>query len=366
MKIWHVGALPSPNEVNGVNATVWQVAKGQALLDHEVTLVLDESPDEAALSLAEQVGIVLTYIPASTWRYDPKVLKSLLSSDPPQLVHMHSTYFPKQATLARQLVQNSIPFVVTPNGGLDRQSKRLKKSLYVSLVEKPRLRVASAITVVAPQEERVVRADVPDYKGVVRWVPNPVDTQSLEGYSWKEDVESKRLVFLGRFHVVHKGLDTLVGIASFMPDVEFHLYGSDDGRATKLLEQLRRRLPPNVHFHAPVFGAEKARVLANASLYIQTSRWEGFPLSIIEAMYLGVPCAITSTFYPAELFLQEDLGLVISSDPQEAAAQLSEVLTQPAHLRRWSQLSQSYAKENFVPRTVASEYLKLYEEVLLA
>ena len=366
MKIWHIGAQPSPNKVDGVNSTIWQVAREQAHLGHRVALVLDESPDEAALSLAEQAGIELIHIPANTWRYDPKVLKPLLNSHSPQLLHMHSVYFPKQAVLARHLVRNGIPFVVTPNGGLTRQSKRLKKSLYVSLVEKPRLRAASAIAVVSPQEERVVRADVPEYKGLIRWVPNPVETHSLEGYGWVGDIEAKRLVFLGRFHVVHKGLDTLVDIASFLPDVKSHLYGADDGRATKLLEQLRRRLPSNVHFHDPVFGTEKARVLANASLYIQTSRWEGFPLSVIEAMYLGVPCAITNTFYPAELFSQKDFGLVLPPKPEEAAIQLSEVFAQPDRLHRWSQRSERYAKENFGPRTVASKYLKLYEEVLQA
>ena len=366
MKIWHVGALHSPNEVNGVNATVWQVAREQALLDHEATLVLDQSPDEAALSLAERVGIELIHVPANTWRYDPQVLKPLLSSNPPQLLHMHSMYFTKQASLARHLVRNSIPFVITPNGGLGHPSKRLKKSLYVSLVEKYRFRAASAIAVVSPQEEKLVRGVVPDYEGIVRQVPNPVDAQSLKGCSWKEDVEAKRLVYLGRFHVVHKGLDILADISSFIPDVEFHLYGNDDGRTTKVLKRLRRRLPPNVYFHGPVFGAQKAQVLANASLYIQTSRWEVFGISIAEAMYLGVPCAIASTTDLAEPLQQRDLGLVLPPVPKEAATSLSEVLAQPTRLHRWSQRSERYAKENFGPRTVASKYLKLYEEVLQA
>jgi glycosyltransferase involved in cell wall biosynthesis len=279
---------------------------------------------------------------------------------------MHSLYWPRQAVLAWYFARNNIPFLVTPNGGLARQSKRLKKSLYVALVERRRLRAASAITVVDPQEEKAVRADVPDYEGIVRWVPNPVDTRGLEGFSWQENVEAKRLVFLGRFHVVHKGLDILVDIASFLPDVEFHLYGTDDGRASKLLKQLQRRSPPNVYFHGPVFEAEKAKVLTNASLYIQTSRWEGFPLSIVEAMYLGVPCAIANTFFQAELFRWEDLGLVFPPRPEEAAAQLAEALAQPARLRHWSRRSRDFARENFDPRTVASKYLQLYEEVLRA
>src|SRR5215207_301490 len=198
MRVWHIGAQHSLNEVDGVNLTVWQIARGQALLGHQVTLVLDKSPDRAALNWAGQAGIELIHVPAKIWRYDSRILKLLLSSKLPQLVHMHGAYSPRQAVLTRSFVRNDIPFVLTPHGGLDRQrqNKRLKKDLYVTLFERPRLRAACAITIVAPQEEKALRADVPDYKGIVRWIPNPVDTHNLEGFSWKEDVEAKRLVFL--------------------------------------------------------------------------------------------------------------------------------------------------------------------------
>jgi glycosyltransferase involved in cell wall biosynthesis len=329
-----------------------------------VALPLEKFPDRAALNLTGQAGIELIYVRANGWRYDPRILKLLLNTKLPQLVHMHSLYWPRQAVLAWYFVRNYIPFVVTPNGGLARQSKRLKKNLYVALVERPRLRAAAAITVVDPQEEKAVRADVPDYGGIVRWIPNPVDTRGLEGFTWNENVEAKRLIFLGRFHVVHKGLDIMVDIASLLPDVEFHLYGKDDGRTSGMLEQLRRRTPPNVHFHGPVFETEKAEVLANASLYIQTSRWEGFPLSIIEAMYLGVPRAIASTFFQAELFSRDNLGLVFPPRPEEAAAQLSRVLNEPDRLRHRSRRSRDLATRNFNPLTVASTYINLYVEIL--
>jgi glycosyltransferase involved in cell wall biosynthesis len=258
---------------------------------------------------------------------------------------------------------------VTPHGGLtrqNRQSKRLKKNLYVWLLERSRLRAASAITLVSPQEVEVVHDDVPDYRGIVRWVPNPVEARNLEGWSWEEDTKAKRLVFLGRFHIVNKGLDILSDIASLMPDTEFLLYGIADAKTQGELDRLRRRAPPNVHFHKPVFGIEKARALTNASLYIQTSRWEGFPLSVIEAMYLGVPCAIADTLFLAKLFRQEDLGLVFPPHPEQAATLLSDALSQPARLRHWSQHSREFARKTFDLHTVASKYLQLYEEVLSA
>jgi glycosyltransferase involved in cell wall biosynthesis len=105
-------------------------------------------------------------------------------------------------------------------------------------------------------------------------------------------------------------------------------------------------------------------VLTNASLYIQTSRWEVFGISIAEAMYLGVPCAIADTLNLAQVFRQHDLGLVLPPDPKRAATDLLEVLNHPARLYQWSERARTFAQVHFHPYTVASEYLNLYEEIL--
>ena len=363
MRIWHIGALPSPHRVDGTNVTVWQLAREQALLGQQVTLLIGDQPDEAALDLSEQTGLKLLRIPANIW-HRKEGLEAPLRSEPPDVLHVHRVFVPKQAIVERKLAGHKIPYVLTPHGGLDFQRRRARKRLYIWLVEKARFYGASAITIVAPQEEKAVRAVASDYPGIISWVPNPVDAYNLEGQSWKGKVEARRLVFLGRFHVVNKGIDILVDIARFAPSIEFHLYGIEDIKTKGMLQRLKRRLPPNVYFHGPVFGAKKAQVLVDSSLYIQASRWEGFPISVAEAMYLGVPCAVAPTLYQAELFRQQDLGLVFPPNPKEAATRLLEELAQPTHLQRWSERARAYARTHFSPRTVALNYLKLYEEVL--
>jgi glycosyltransferase involved in cell wall biosynthesis len=331
-----------------------------------VSLVLAGSPDRAASASAEQAGIEPICVRANTWRYEGRTIKALLSNRPPQVVHMHDFYIPKQASLALQLKRSGIPYIVTPHGGLHRESKWLKKSVYIRLVERARLYRSSAITAISPQEEEIVRAVVPNYKGVVRRISNPVETSPLSGFSWKRNTGAKRLVFLGRFHVIHKGIDILVEIARLLPSVEVHLYGILDHRTKRSFERLQRRLPPNVQFRDPVFGAEKARVLSEASLYVQMSRWEVAGISIAEAMYLGVPCAISSASDLADPFLERDLGLVLPLSAEEAARRLSEALDQQDRLDHWSKRGRSFARENFDPHMVASSYLKLYEEILRA
>lgn len=372
MRIWHVGGLPSPLTVDGVSFVTWQVASEQALLGHRVSLLLDDTPDEAARTLAKKTGLELIHAPAGTWRYDRNTVGPLLRLDPPEIVHLHGTFSPRQAVLARDLVRNATPYVITPHGGINHRRVRIKKSVYTWMVEKYRFRNASAITVVAPQEEKALRAVVPSYEGPIRWVPNPVDTSVLDEQDWKGNVGARRLVFLGRFHVVNKGIDTLVKIGHLLPDVEIHLYGTEHAKTKRLLERLKRRSPANVRFHEPVFGLEKARVLSDASLYVQASRWEGFSISVAEAMYVGVPCAVADSLHHselvhhAEILRGRDLGLVFPPDPNKAAGHLSEVLDQPDLLRHWSGQARAFARAHFHPRAAARNYLELYEEVLHA
>ena len=366
MKFWHIGASPTLQDVNGINTAIWLTAKEQALLGHQVALILDAPPDESASSLAKQVGIELIHIPANTWRYSPQVLKPLLQSTPPQLVHIHSVFIPRLASLGKFLTRYKIPYIITPNAIHPRllQRGRLKKLIYSWLLEKPRFRAAAAISVVTPGEETAVRSFVPGYKGIIRWVPNPFDLDNFSQHTWKQDIAAKKVVYLGRFDVLHKGIDLLIEIARRMPDCQFHFYGSEDAKTKAWLEQLQANLPANVTFHTPVFGLEKIEALVGSSLYIQMSRWEVFGISIAEAMALGVPCAIAETLNLAEVFHKYDIGAVLPADPQSAATALQTILDRPDLLHAWSEKSRAFVQQHFHPKVVAKSYLNLYEEVL--
>ncbi len=363
MKIWHVGAESCLNNVNGLNAVVWNIAKEQAHLGHKVVIILNSQPDETALIVAKKTGIELVHIPIKRWLYNSKTLKYLLDSNAPQIVHMHGVFLPKQALLALKLARKKIPYIITPHGGINLLRSKIKKIIYIFLIERHRFYKSSAITTVTPMKE-LIQTFIPHYNKIIRWIPNPICINKSEWSKWKENIKSKNLVFLGRFDVLHKGIDILIEIARLLPEFKFHLYGSKEQKTSRLFDKLIIDKPNNICFHKPIFGNTKSRILSEASLYIQTSRWEGFPISVAEAMYLGVPCAISGMPKYSKIFNQYNLGLVLSMNPKKAAAHLRKTFTQPELLQNWSKRAEAFAQKHFNPHKVALEYLRLYEEVI--
>jgi glycosyltransferase involved in cell wall biosynthesis/peptidoglycan/xylan/chitin deacetylase (PgdA/CDA1 family) len=366
MKIWHVGASSNPYRVDGVSRTVWLLSREQAKLGHDVTLIIDSAPDAAAIEMAREAGIKLVDVTAPFLSYASEI-RTFIERERPEIVHMHSVFILRQSTMGRVLNSCGIPYVITPHGGLAPQVLRrgvVKKSIYAFLRERPRFMGSSAVAIVTPAEERAIRSFIPNYHRPIRWMPNPVEVDKLDPHRWAGVKEPGNLVFLGRFDVLVKGIDILVEIARLLPEVKFDLYGTEDPKTLEWLNKLRENLPTNVEFHKPIFGLEKAEMLSKASLYLQPSRWEGFPVSVAECLYLGVPSVIADTLDLAQLFFQHDLGLVIPLDPPRAAMQIRVAMQNGSRLREWSERGKQFAQDHFHPQAVAQKHVELYEEII--
>jgi glycosyltransferase involved in cell wall biosynthesis len=357
--------MQSPQVVDGVNAMVWQLAAAQARSGLHVTLLIEREPDAMAHAVAEATGLQLVVARCSGWRYDGPTVDRLLSDQ--DLVHMHSVFVPQQATLARRMARIGLPYVITPHGGLSPHvlhRGRARKWVYSLLAERPRFRQAAAVSVVVPGEADDVRAFAPGYARPIKWIPNPIEQSQFATDRWRHRPGELRVAFLGRFDVLHKGLDLLWDIAAALPSVQFDLYGMADPRTADWFAELRSRGVANVHVKGPVFGEEKIAVLSAASLYLQTSRWEGFPVSITEAMFVGVPVAIADRLHIGRQFAEHDLGLTFPADAAVAAKVIEAALNDPARLQRWSARARAFAQEHFAVPAVTASFNALYREAL--
>ena len=366
LRIWHDGADPSSKGVNGVNATIWLLARHQANLGHEVTLLLRTQPSAAAISSAAASGIGLLHLGGGLFNISRARLNEAIQKSRPDIVQMHSVFIPRQASLARHLRSRGIAYVTTPHGGLSAEVLRhnkVKKEIYAKLLERPRCASAAVLTA-SIGEEADIRAFLGHKGGPIRNMPVGIDTEALGTERWKQNFSPPKLVFLGRFDVYVKGIDLLLGIAGLMRDHEFHLYGLQDHATREWLRQIRCGCASNVFFHPPVYGLEKAQVLCDATMYIQMSRSESFGISIAEAMHLGVPCAIADQIHIAAPFRKHDLGLLLPNDSAAAAMALTSALKSRETLCGWSRRGQEFARDNFDARLAARQHIDLYWDML--
>lgn len=282
---------------------------------------------------------------------------------------MHSVFMPEQWTLGEALTRVAIPFVVTPHGGFAPSSltrsllKRVKKSVYSSLAERPRVANARGISAITSQEKAEICSFVPGFRGSIVTISNAVDPSALQHVTWSPG-DTPKIIYLGRFDVQCKGIDVILDIAQELGEIEFHLYGPDDDRSLATIAEITPSRLKNVFVHRPVFGAEKAAVLADASLYIQMSRWEVFSISIAEAMYVGLPCVLASTMQLAPAFAENGLGLVVEPNPKRAAQLIRRALLNPSQLKQWSENARRFALANFHPTAVATRFLEFYRDCL--
>jgi glycosyltransferase involved in cell wall biosynthesis len=152
----------------------------------------------------------------------------------------------------------------------------------------------------------------------------------------------------------------MVDIARRLPEYRFDLYGYEGDKT--IVADLTP--PDNVRLLPPVYGEDKARVLRDAALYLQTSRWEVFGISVAEAMMIGLPCAIAESMDLAQLFRDEDLGLVIPLDTASAAAEMRRALQNAALLERWSERARHYAYQHFLADHISQKYVAFYDRVI--
>jgi glycosyltransferase involved in cell wall biosynthesis len=125
--------------------------------------------------------------------------------------------------------------------------------------------------------------------------------------------EPLRVLFLGRFDR-QKGLDRLTAIARMSRDsglpIEWRVIGAsiiDDGGQHQL-EQLSVEIePPRV---AP---EQMTDCYLWADVILIVSRWEGLPLTILEAMRLGVVVCVTAVGAVAEAVSHNETGFLLPS-----------------------------------------------------
>jgi glycosyltransferase involved in cell wall biosynthesis len=127
----------------------------------------------------------------------------------------------------------------------------------------------------------------------IRDMANPIEIES--DYRLNDPPKENRIIFLGRLEA-QKRAWIVCEIARAMPQYEFYILGAtgkgrDEAANAKTLEPYRNpdgsSKIGNLHFAGHVDGDVKKRHIKTAKLMLNTSIWEGIPVSWAEALCYG-------------------------------------------------------------------------------
>jgi glycosyltransferase involved in cell wall biosynthesis len=170
-----------------------------------------------------------------------------------------------------------------------------------------------------------------------------------------------------------KGLDVLVGTAARLAaraDAAAQpfvwLVAGDGPLAADLGRDIERRgLAGTVRLLG--FRTDVAALLAAADVFCLTSRREGVPVAILEAMAAGRPVVATRVGGVAELVAAGETGILLSpGDPAATAAALAELIASPARRAALGTAGQARARAHFTIDRAQQEIVAVYDEVLTA
>lgn len=268
-----------------------------------------------------------------------------------------------------------VPYLTLPRGLLSPwalRHKGFKKRLYWALLGERIVRRSAALIALARQEVDDIRAvgvEVPTHV-----IPNGAFVEGMPAIELRPNSDPAPqptyILFLGRVHA-KKGLDILLPafdlVARSHPDVSLVIAGTVDAGYVHDFEILlgRTEARGRIRLVGNVSGEQKARWLAQASIFALTSHSEGLPVAVLEALSSGVPVVITPGCNLPEV-TSAGAGIEVAPDVQAAAAALQRLLDDARLRAEMGSNARTLAQRAFSWDSVARRVLEVCQSVARA
>ena len=256
------------------------------------------------------------------------LLKRFLILFGPDLLHVHGL---RAAWLARPVARlMGLPVVVTYHATLD-AGNRLRQAITIQLERLMSRWHGQAIAV-----SEGVRAELLTRVGLapasVITINNGIDFSRLNPQHTRLEVRNSlgipgeaTIVGTVARHAPQKDLPTLLQAAVYVvaraPETHFVLVG--DGPLRHELTQLSVDLGLTGHVHFLGHRPDMPDLLGIMDIFALSSRYEGAPLSVIEAMGAGLPVVTTKVAGTSELIADGVTGFLVSpGDPMAMAERI--------------------------------------------
>ncbi|MGL1958240.1 MAG: glycosyltransferase [Colwellia sp.] len=326
MRIIHIlKGKANPNTMNGVNKVVHYLATEQLYLGHKVEVWgITANPNR----ISHQHLYDLKLFSATKFRFRlSNLLHESLSSLPSNnvIVHLHSVFLPELYAVSCLLKKLNISWVLSPHSGYNStsmQKNKWAKLLYMQFFECKVIKYAKKIQALGCSE--VVDINKLGINKNVILIPNgqsPIDAHKIKVTKKQNDMI---FGFCGRLATKHKGLDLLIeGFSQYKSqggNGELWLIGDGPDKSKLIAQANQLEYGKDIKFLGKMFGDLKLHTLLQIDVFVHTSRWEGMPMSVLEAFALGKPVLVSKETNMADCINTYKNGIVLNKNTPDDIA----------------------------------------------
>jgi glycosyltransferase involved in cell wall biosynthesis len=288
----------------------------------------------------------------------------------PELLHVHGVWEPFHRWCTDWATVRSVPWVVSTHGMLHPvpMSKGwIKKRVYLFLLGRAVNRARRLLVTSVEEREYATQITGVSAAVLVNGV-NIAEFADADPHAFvvthPQFANRPYLLFLGRIHAI-KGITGLVRAFALARtrglDANLVLAGPPDGAESEVMQLVHALgIASDVHLVGPLYGKEKMAALAGCKLFVHRPTYEGFGMTVIEAMASGRPVVTTNACGVARELAQGMLDVSADTDSAFAEAVLHRISANPAETEAMATRGRTWVQQNLSWDAVARQTRALY------
>lgn len=144
-----------------------------------------------------------------------------------------------------------------------------------------------------------------------------------------------------------------------------HFVWVGDGELMIETQKLVRSLNLDDVFHFAKHRKDVSSVLKSMDCFVLASHWEGFSLSVLEAMAMGLPVIVSRVSGAAEAVLDGVTGYVVPiGDTQLLAIAMGKMIANPQDAKSFGEIGRQRFGQKFTADRMVNDIEHLYEKVV--
>lgn len=333
---------------------VFPLSRIQAQMGHDVTVLrpceADESPGEVSKDgyTVVRKPVVLDIFGN---RFSAGVARYLKNTHSYDIIHAHSHLFISTNLAALKRVVSDKPLAITNHGIHSQSVPSWFSKAYLHTLGRWTYNRADVIFCYTATEAKQLRKF--GIRTDCQVIPNGIDHRKFTPDGPTSDLidpDVPSILFAGRLAGGKRPQDAIKAVARLhQQGINVRLYVCGDGPMQKELEDIARRtgVGDSVEFLGYVSGEKMPQIYRSSDILILTSRTEGVPRVVLEALACATP-VVTSALPQLKEFVPEAGFTVPVGDIDTFANQIAQLLKNKQQQTRLGQQGRTIVEQTFI------------------